>query len=50
MQQAAEHFSAALEAAPAAIASMVAHASPEDEPLVWDESEWLQELLGGGPC
>jgi hypothetical protein len=27
---------------------MVAHASPEDEALVWDESEWHQEALGGG--
>ena len=41
-QQAADCFSAALDAAPAAIASMVAHASPEDEALVWDESEWHQ--------
>ena len=83
-QQAVERFGAALAAAPAEIASMVAHAEPnpnpnpdphphphphhnphshrspnpkpnqvahappEDEPLVWDESEWHQEALGGG--
>ena len=47
-QRAADRFSAALDAAPAGLASTAAHAPPEDEPLVWDESVWQQEALGGG--
>ena len=45
-QRAADLFSAALEAAPEDL-SRPAHTPLDDEPLVWDESVWRQELLGG---
>ena len=47
-QRAVDEFSAALDAAPAALATTAAHAPPDDEPHEWDESEWHQDALGGG--